>query len=203
MKKRLSLILLASVVVQIGLIPAECQTPKPAPAGAEPSLQNIRLLQKLEIEVIRQEGEIQKGIQVGQIYNALIKDLAGVAISAKGEVKDDKMQKLLAENGVTINIPNTNASFPSVATPTPKPVDMPADDPAKYAPVGTIPQDMREDFDYMEQVRKANVKAIQQSKTLQAALEKLVNDVLELSKTDADAKALVEKYHIKKNTPAP
>ena len=43
---------------------------------------------------------------------------------------------------------------------------------------------------------------VAKAKQIQAGLEKLVLDLLEAAKTDADAKAIVTKYNIKQEAPA-
>lgn len=43
---------------------------------------------------------------------------------------------------------------------------------------------------------------VRQSKQIQSGLEKLVLDLLETAKTDADAKTIVAKYNIKQQAPA-
>ncbi len=42
---------------------------------------------------------------------------------------------------------------------------------------------------------------VTQSTALQGNLERLVNDLLELAETDSDARAVVEKYQIRRNNP--
>lgn len=42
---------------------------------------------------------------------------------------------------------------------------------------------------------------VEQSTKLQGGLETLVNDLLTLAETDKDAKAVVDKYQIRRNTP--
>lgn len=44
---------------------------------------------------------------------------------------------------------------------------------------------------------------VEQSTRAQANLETFVNDLLTLSETDKDAKAIVDKYQIRRNAPAP
>jgi len=42
---------------------------------------------------------------------------------------------------------------------------------------------------------------VQQAQQVKSKLESIVLDLMELSKTDANAKAIVDKYQIRKNTP--
>ncbi len=43
---------------------------------------------------------------------------------------------------------------------------------------------------------------VTQSELVQGNVQKLVNDLLDLSTTDADAKKVVDKYNIRRNAPA-
>jgi hypothetical protein len=57
------------------------------------------------------------------------------------------------------------------------------------------------------QMRDQQVKLVDQSRKVQAGLQKFARDLLEVAKTDEDAKAIVTKYQIVANpsaaTPAP
>ena len=53
------------------------------------------------------------------------------------------------------------------------------------------------------QLRDQQVKVVEQSKRMQAGLQKFARDLIEVAKTDADAKAIVDKYGISVNSPAP
>lgn len=53
-----------------------------------------------------------------------------------------------------------------------------------------------------QQVQEQQVKVVDQSKQVQAGLEKLVRGLVELSKTDEEAQKLVTKFGIKVNEPA-
>lgn len=43
---------------------------------------------------------------------------------------------------------------------------------------------------------------VSQSQLVQGNVQKLINDLLNLSETDADAKKVVDKYNIRRNAPA-
>ena len=43
---------------------------------------------------------------------------------------------------------------------------------------------------------------VNQSQLVQTNVQKLINDLLILSETDADAKKIIDKYQIRRNTPA-
>ena len=53
--------------------------------------------------------------------------------------------------------------------------------------------------DHVTQLRDQQVKLVDQSKRMQVGLQKFARDLIELSKTDADAKAIVDKYGISIN----
>ena len=53
------------------------------------------------------------------------------------------------------------------------------------------------------QLRDQQAKLVEQSKQIQVGLEKIARDLIELAKTDDDAKALVAKYNINISSPAP
>ena len=57
--------------------------------------------------------------------------------------------------------------------------------------------------DHVTQLRDQQVKLVEQSKRMQAGLQKFARDLIELGKTDTDAKAIVDKYGISMNSPAP
>lgn len=51
----------------------------------------------------------------------------------------------------------------------------------------------------LRNAREQRKNVVQQSQQLQGSLEKLVLDLLELAKTDSEAKAIVDKYKIQQN----
>ncbi len=53
------------------------------------------------------------------------------------------------------------------------------------------------------QLREQQTKIVEQSRKVQTGLEKIARDLIEVSKTDDDAKALIAKYAISINNPAP
>ena len=56
--------------------------------------------------------------------------------------------------------------------------------------------------DHVTQLRDQQVKLVEQSKRMQAGLQKFARDLVDLSKSDPDAKAIVDKYGISINAPA-
>jgi hypothetical protein len=54
-----------------------------------------------------------------------------------------------------------------------------------------------------EEVRVQQTRGVDQAKQVQASLEKLARDLVELSAKDDDAKAIVKKYGIALSSPAP
>ena len=53
-----------------------------------------------------------------------------------------------------------------------------------------------------ERLREQQAKIVDQSKQIQTGLEKIARDLIEVSRTDDDAKALVTKYGINISNPA-
>lgn len=58
-------------------------------------------------------------------------------------------------------------------------------------------------YQYLRRQRDQGMQLVTQSLATQNALRKLALDLLELAKTDVEAKALIEKYKIAPGTPAP
>ena len=54
-----------------------------------------------------------------------------------------------------------------------------------------------------KQLRDQQTKVVEQSRQIQTGLEKIARDLIEVAKTDDDAKALVSKYAISVASPAP
>lgn len=54
-----------------------------------------------------------------------------------------------------------------------------------------------------EQMREQQVKLVDQSRKVQAGLQKFARDLIEVAKTDEEAKAIVTKYGISVANPAP
>ena len=52
-------------------------------------------------------------------------------------------------------------------------------------------------------MREQQVKMVDQSRRVQAGLQKFARDLIEVAKTDEDAKAIVTKYGISVTNPAP
>jgi hypothetical protein len=52
-------------------------------------------------------------------------------------------------------------------------------------------------------LKEQQVRMVEQSRRTQAGLEKLARDLIEVSKTDEEASAIVKKYAITMNSPAP
>src|SRR2546430_7246068 len=54
-----------------------------------------------------------------------------------------------------------------------------------------------------KELREQQTKMVEQSRNIQTGLEKLARDLIDVSKTDDDAKAIVAKYAIAVNNPSP
>ncbi len=92
--------------------------------------------------------------------------------------------------------------------------DTPRDNPTAFWPVilttisliailtwqVTVANEVKE---HVVQLRDQQVKLVDQSKRMQAGLQKFARDLIELSKSDADAKAIVDKYGISVTSPTP
>lgn len=173
-------------------------TAKPDAPDASAEIKNVRAIQSLQIYILRQEEQVQKCAQMQQAYMNIVKDLAGAAFEKDGTVKNKNIQALLGRNGWNVTGPNIEPAATPAPAPAPQPIAM---DPEPQVSPDALPADLKKDYETLETRIRANKLVIERGGAVQAQLQTLVQQLLDLGKTDADAAVLVKKYSIVQQTP--
>ncbi len=182
--------------------PADKPPQKTAPNAPDySSLPPDKIIQKLQGQIIIWQDQIIKGMQVQPIEQSLLRDMVGVALDAKtNAVTDQKMLDLLSKYGVGIT---TKDGKKLTTAGTPLDTNVPVESvPYIEVPKNATPAEKTEIRTLLEKAGGVAEKATLANKLI-ARLQALVIDLVALGKTDAGAQSLVDKYHIKQNTPSP
>lgn len=180
------------------ILPSAMLTAKPEAPDAAAEIKNVRAIQSLQVYILRQEEQVQKCAQMQQAYMNIVKDLAGAAFEKDGTVKNKNIQALLGRNGWNVTGPNIEPAATPAPPPAPQPIAM---DPEPQVSPDALPEDMKKDYETLETRIRANKLIIERGGAVQAQLQTLVQQLLDLGKTDADAAVLVKKYSIVQQTP--
>ena len=152
----------------------------------------IKLIQQVKDD----QGAISRGTRFKQVYTNIIKDIASMAYNSDGGPRNEKLKDLLARNGVTVNAntplskyEDTSSGAPTrQASPSPAP---PVEGDTDYAAW----------MSYLKSEQGGEEEAVKKARDAETDVQKLVVDLLDVAKIDADAKAIVDRYGIKINPP--
>jgi hypothetical protein len=157
-----------------------------------------QIIEKLQTKVLAQEIEINKWQTSRELGTSILRDIAAAAIDlVTSKPKNQRLLRLIVSGGITIRLNNGTPEKPltvnhiviSVVTPTPE-------ESLNFAiPADAIPEDISR-IKAMEGIYQANKIRLEQTRSWLVMFDRLCRDLLELAKTDPDAKRLVLKYNI-------
>jgi hypothetical protein len=201
--------ILAILAVSLSFARSYAQQPSPSPAAlATPgptdysAFPPATIIDKLQEKIILWQDDIINGMQAQIILPNLYREMAGTAVDTdNGKVKDQKLLDLLSKYGIGVSTKDGTKINTASTTP-PLPSDAPE----------TVP--LVEIKDSATAAEKARIRALLEKcqtlvdrangyKKLIGGLQSVILELLQLAKTDSGAQSIVDKYHIKQQSPIP